>query len=159
MMDSCLKCFIDNLCIDLKLSNALYISSLHCSIAATNFALSMGFSASNLTTPYSEELWSDWKSKNCQPNYWKVNYTQIIYCRCSLIHIYRMSLQIILRVADHTNQQVTRLSETDNAWRPPTVVYHIQYPATSQPSFHKSCGFYLSVVEYTGACADRTCLG
>ncbi|XP_065883752.1 putative N(4)-(beta-N-acetylglucosaminyl)-L-asparaginase GH22932 isoform X2 [Dysidea avara] len=38
---------------------------------ATNFALSMGFNASNLTTPYSEKLWSAWKSSNCQPNYWK----------------------------------------------------------------------------------------
>ena len=119
IMDSLSKVFYIQFSIGLKLSSVLYILSLYYSISATNFALSMGFSASNLTTPYSEELWSDWKSKNCQPNYWKVLYTQIIYCRCSLIHIYRVSLQIILQVVDHTNQQVTRLSEMDNARRPP----------------------------------------
>jgi len=118
-MDSLSKVFYLQFSIGLKLSSVLYILSLYYSISATNFALSMGFSASNLTTPYSEKLWSDWKSKNCQPNYWKVHYTQIIYCRCSLIHIYRVSLQIILQVVDHTNQQVTRLSEMDNAQRPP----------------------------------------
>jgi len=39
---------------------------------ATQFALEMGFSTSNLTTPYSESLWYNWKYKtDCQPNYWE----------------------------------------------------------------------------------------
>jgi N4-(beta-N-acetylglucosaminyl)-L-asparaginase len=37
---------------------------------ATAFAVEMGFNTSNLTTPDSEKQWEQWRSKNCQPNYW-----------------------------------------------------------------------------------------
>jgi N4-(beta-N-acetylglucosaminyl)-L-asparaginase len=36
--------------------------------AATDFALSMGFEASNLTTPASTQIWQQWQANNCQPN-------------------------------------------------------------------------------------------
>eukprot|EP01122_Echinamoeba_exundans_P008889 TRINITY_DN302_c0_g1_i20.p1 TRINITY_DN302_c0_g1~~TRINITY_DN302_c0_g1_i20.p1 ORF type:complete len:175 (+),score=16.65 TRINITY_DN302_c0_g1_i20:236-760(+) len=36
---------------------------------ATAFAVSMGFSLANLSTPSSLEMWKSWKAQNCQPNY------------------------------------------------------------------------------------------
>lgn len=38
---------------------------------ATAFALKMGFKEENLSTPYSVKMWQEWKSNNCQPNFWK----------------------------------------------------------------------------------------
>lgn len=39
---------------------------------ATQFAIQMGFKVENLTTSDSNEIWQDWKTQNCQPNFWKV---------------------------------------------------------------------------------------
>jgi len=38
---------------------------------ATDFAVSMGFPLTNLSTPDSLRIWENWKNANCQPNYWK----------------------------------------------------------------------------------------
>lgn len=38
---------------------------------ATQFAVSMGFQKTSLTTNYSNQMWQDWKNNNCQPNFWK----------------------------------------------------------------------------------------
>lgn len=38
---------------------------------ATEFALSMGFTQTNLTTPKSDQMHTTWKANNCQPNFWK----------------------------------------------------------------------------------------
>lgn len=37
---------------------------------ATKFAVEMGFSLQNLSTPRSEEIWKKWKANKCQPNFW-----------------------------------------------------------------------------------------
>jgi len=39
---------------------------------ATKFAESMGFTNEDLSTKTSRDLHSDWLSRNCQPNYWRV---------------------------------------------------------------------------------------
>lgn len=39
---------------------------------ATQFAIQMGFQSENLATNKSSEIWQEWKTKNCQPNFWKV---------------------------------------------------------------------------------------
>lgn len=39
--------------------------------AATEFAVSMGFQKSNLSSEQSIQMWKEWKSRNCQPNFWK----------------------------------------------------------------------------------------
>ncbi|KAI3386525.1 hypothetical protein SNEBB_006059 [Seison nebaliae] len=39
--------------------------------AASNFAVEMGFERQNLSTPKSEEIFHNWKSHKCQPNFWK----------------------------------------------------------------------------------------
>lgn len=39
---------------------------------ATNFALEMGFKKESLETDESKDMWLQWKSKNCQPNFRKV---------------------------------------------------------------------------------------
>lgn len=41
---------------------------------ATQFAVQMGFLYENLTTNESNEIWQEWKSKHCQPNFWMVIY-------------------------------------------------------------------------------------
>lgn len=46
---------------------------------ATQFALSMGFPIESLTTNQSREMWSEWRAKNCQPNYWMVSNTVSLY--------------------------------------------------------------------------------
>ncbi|KFM67216.1 putative N(4)-(beta-N-acetylglucosaminyl)-L-asparaginase, partial [Stegodyphus mimosarum] len=38
---------------------------------ATQFALSMGFKEENLSTPFSIQLWKNWKMDKCQPNFWR----------------------------------------------------------------------------------------
>uniref|UniRef100_A0A1B6G619 N(4)-(beta-N-acetylglucosaminyl)-L-asparaginase n=1 Tax=Cuerna arida TaxID=1464854 RepID=A0A1B6G619_9HEMI len=37
---------------------------------ATQFALQMGFHKENLTTAQSQQMWKNWQSNRCQPNYW-----------------------------------------------------------------------------------------
>lgn len=39
---------------------------------ATKFAIQMGFKKEALTTDNSTELWQEWKSNRCQPNFWTV---------------------------------------------------------------------------------------
>lgn len=39
---------------------------------ATDFALKMGFKKESLETNESRDMWTQWKAKNCQPNFWKV---------------------------------------------------------------------------------------
>lgn len=39
---------------------------------ATDFAVMMGFKNESLVTEQSNNLWSDWKSNRCQPNFWTV---------------------------------------------------------------------------------------
>ncbi|XP_014274412.1 N(4)-(Beta-N-acetylglucosaminyl)-L-asparaginase [Halyomorpha halys] len=39
--------------------------------SASNFAKSMGFKEENLSTNVSIGMWTDWKNKKCQPNFWK----------------------------------------------------------------------------------------
>lgn len=41
---------------------------------ATRFALAMGFTEENLTTPASAQMHQEWLDNNCQPNFW-VNVT------------------------------------------------------------------------------------
>lgn len=38
---------------------------------ASAFAKSMGFVEETLSTNYSTQLWKDWKSNKCQPNFWQ----------------------------------------------------------------------------------------
>jgi len=39
---------------------------------ATQFALQMGFKEEDLTTTDSSDVYNEWKTANCQPNYWRV---------------------------------------------------------------------------------------
>ena len=39
---------------------------------ATKFAKEMGFKEESLKTDESTKMWTNWKSNNCQPNFWKV---------------------------------------------------------------------------------------
>lgn len=39
---------------------------------ATQFALNMGFKKESLTTKKTKEMWKEWRSEKCQPNYWMV---------------------------------------------------------------------------------------
>lgn len=39
---------------------------------ATNFAISIGFKNESLDTVQSNDLWTQWKSNRCQPNFWTV---------------------------------------------------------------------------------------
>lgn len=39
---------------------------------ATEFAIQMGFKNESLSTEHSEDLWRQWKSNRCQPNFWMV---------------------------------------------------------------------------------------
>lgn len=39
---------------------------------ASDFAVMMGFKNESLVTEQSNNLWSDWKSNRCQPNFWTV---------------------------------------------------------------------------------------
>lgn len=41
---------------------------------ATDFAIMMGFKNESLTTDYSDNLWQQWKSNRCQPNFWTVHF-------------------------------------------------------------------------------------
>ncbi|CAN7998774.1 unnamed protein product, partial [Ixodes hexagonus] len=41
------------------------------SVAATQFAVSMGFQEESLSTEHSKKMWEDWKHNKCQPNYRK----------------------------------------------------------------------------------------
>lgn len=45
---------------------------------ATQFAIQMGFKETNLNTNDSLNLWTQWKTKSCQPNFWTVGVK--IYC-------------------------------------------------------------------------------
>ncbi|PBC30116.1 N(4)-(Beta-N-acetylglucosaminyl)-L-asparaginase-like [Apis cerana] len=38
---------------------------------ATKFAVEMGFKKESLQTEESKKMWLDWKTKKCQPNFWK----------------------------------------------------------------------------------------
>ena len=40
---------------------------------ATQFAVRLGFTQESLASPESEEMWSQWKHNNCQPNFWLVS--------------------------------------------------------------------------------------
>lgn len=39
---------------------------------ATDFAVMMGYQRETLQTEHSKELWEQWKTNNCQPNFWMV---------------------------------------------------------------------------------------
>lgn len=39
---------------------------------ATEFAIKMGFKNESLVTKQSDNLWKQWKSNRCQPNFWTV---------------------------------------------------------------------------------------
>lgn len=39
---------------------------------ATEFAIMMGFKNESLTTNKSDDMWKQWKSNRCQPNFWTV---------------------------------------------------------------------------------------
>lgn len=41
---------------------------------ATLFATQMGFEETDLSTNNSLNLWKQWKTNNCQPNFWTVCY-------------------------------------------------------------------------------------
>lgn len=43
-------------------------------LAATKFAVEMGFKEMNLSSPLSIKMWNDWKANNCQPNYRTVSF-------------------------------------------------------------------------------------
>lgn len=38
----------------------------------TKFAVKMGFKEESLMTNESSQMWTQWKTNNCQPNFWKV---------------------------------------------------------------------------------------
>ncbi len=44
---------------------------------ATDFAVQMGFAEESLSTNRTQEIWEDWKARNCQPNFWTVHYVDI----------------------------------------------------------------------------------
>lgn len=41
-------------------------------VSATKFARQMGFKEESLRTNDSTQMWLQWKSNKCQPNFWKV---------------------------------------------------------------------------------------
>ena len=45
---------------------------------AADFAVEMGFKKESLQTEESKKMWLNWKANKCQPNFWKVNYSQCI---------------------------------------------------------------------------------
>lgn len=46
---------------------------------ATSFAKQLGFPDEPLQTNYSKILWKNWIENNCQPNFWKVKDSFLIY--------------------------------------------------------------------------------
>lgn len=44
---------------------------------ATEFAVMMGFKNESLSTENSHNIWENWKSNRCQPNFWTVSISQI----------------------------------------------------------------------------------
>lgn len=40
---------------------------------AADFAVQMGFKKETLQTEKSRGMWENWKSSNCQPNFWEVD--------------------------------------------------------------------------------------
>lgn len=40
---------------------------------ATEFAIMMGFKNESLSTENSQNIWENWKSNRCQPNFWMVS--------------------------------------------------------------------------------------
>lgn len=47
---------------------------------ATNFAIMMGFTQQNLSTPASELMYEQWVNASCQPNYFTNVYNQSTSC-------------------------------------------------------------------------------
>lgn len=45
--------------------------------AATQFAVSMNFRSEALNTTKSNEIWKDWETNNCQPNFWMVTNSEL----------------------------------------------------------------------------------
>lgn len=44
---------------------------------ATEFAIQMGFKNESLITEKSNDMWKQWKSNRCQPNFWTVRKKKI----------------------------------------------------------------------------------
>ena len=40
---------------------------------ATQFAVRLGFTEESLTSTESQEMWTQWRHNNCQPNFWVVS--------------------------------------------------------------------------------------
>ena len=41
---------------------------------ATQFAVRLGFTEESLTSAESQEMWTQWRQNNCQPNFWVVSW-------------------------------------------------------------------------------------
>lgn len=52
---------------------------------ATDFAVNMGFKQESLQTDESKEMWTQWKTNKCQPNFWKVLKEKL--CSFSTFHL------------------------------------------------------------------------
>lgn len=54
---------------------------------ATDFAIMMGFKTESLTTPESKGVWKKWRKNMCQPNFWTVRKTLLIFCFLKLRNV------------------------------------------------------------------------
>lgn len=61
---------------------------------ATEFAVKMGFKVESLSTNFSQTMWNNWRSNNCQPNFWKVC---LIICLTSK-QVYRLMKKKIIKL-------------------------------------------------------------
>lgn len=49
---------------------------------AAQFAINMGFTQESLTTNQSKDMYTEWISGNCQPNYWTVSGDNFLVDMC-----------------------------------------------------------------------------
>lgn len=62
---------------------------------ATDFAVMMGFQNESLTTEQSTDLWKQWKSNRCQPNFWTVGMKAIFFYICIKLRFVDLFLKIV----------------------------------------------------------------
>lgn len=55
------------------LSSHMVIKEYFYFLAATQFALSMGFNETSLETEESVRIYEEWVNGSCQPNHWRVS--------------------------------------------------------------------------------------
>ena len=84
---------------------------------ATQFAIQMGFPEENLTTNESNEIWEEWKSKNCQPNFWMVINNNIVYMyvlACIYLLLYFFEIECTTKFRKQLWSVYARYTENGN---------------------------------------------